>query len=68
VAESSPSEAPPSHEGSEARARAEELLGRIEELESLDDSAFGVFGAGDWLACVLAALLVPAAILLWFAP
>lgn len=68
MAESSPSEAPPSHEAAESRARVEELMRRIEALESLDDSAFGPFGAGDWLACAVAALLVPAAILLWFAP
>jgi hypothetical protein len=68
VAKNSPREAPPSYESSEARARAEELMRRIEELESLDDSAFGAFGAGDWLVCMLAALALPAAILLWFAP
>jgi hypothetical protein len=52
----------------DANARALELLRRIDELEDQDDSAFGAFGARDWIVCVLGALLLPAAILLWFAP
>lgn len=56
---------PPGSPGVDARVR--ELVRRIEELESTDDSAFGRFGAADWIACVLLALLVPVAILLWFA-
>jgi hypothetical protein len=49
-----------------ADPRIPELLRRIEELEALDESQLGPFTAWDWLACALAALAVPAAVLWWF--
>jgi len=55
------------HRSSEERARVLELERRIEELLALDDERFGGFGVGDWIACVCFALIVPAAVLLWFA-
>ena len=53
-------------EPDEANPRARELLRRIEELEALEESAFGRFTRWDWLACVLVALVLPGAALLWF--
>jgi hypothetical protein len=47
--------------------RAAELERRIEQLEALDESAFGGFTAWDWLVCVIGALLVPAIVAWWFA-
>lgn len=43
-----------------------DLERRIEELESLDDAAFGEFTRVDWVLCILGALVVPYAIYLWF--
>jgi hypothetical protein len=48
-------------------ARVLELQRRIEELEAQDEDAFGHFGAVDWIACILVALVLPAALLFWFA-
>ena len=53
-------------EPDEAGERARELLRRIEELEGLEESAFGSFTRWDWLACALIALILPAAALWWF--
>jgi hypothetical protein len=50
-----------------ASARVAELERRIRELEALDESAFGGFTHLDWLACALIALVLPAALLVWFA-
>ncbi len=63
-----PSPIEPVHEAqpAEANPRARELLRRIEELEALEESAFGRFTRWDWLACALVALVLPAAALLWF--
>jgi hypothetical protein len=63
-----PSRIPPSEEvpAPEADPRLLELVRRIEELEALDESHLGPFTAWDWLACALAALVLPAAVLWWF--
>jgi len=53
-------------EAAETNPRVLELLRRIEELEALQESALGRFTRWDWLACVLVALVLPAAALLWF--
>ena len=58
---------PPDHEEPSMGTRAEELERRIEELEALEDSAFGRFTAWDWLVCVIGALVVPAIAAWWFA-
>jgi hypothetical protein len=50
-----------------ASARVAELHGRIEELEAQGDDRFGRFDAGDWLACILLALVVPALLIFRFA-
>jgi hypothetical protein len=65
-----PSRALPEHGGGPdpAHERALELARRIEELEALDDSAFGGFTSWDWLACTLIALVLPVAAFLWFGP
>lgn len=47
--------------------RVAELESRIRQMEELDDSSLGRFGAWDWLVTVLAGLLLPAAALWWFA-
>ena len=60
-------EAAPAGEALEARARVSELHRRIEELEALEHAELGRFTALDWLACVVGALALPAALLLWFA-
>ena len=60
------SEAAPPAEALEEDA-VQELHRRIEELEVLDESAFGRFTALDWLACASVSLLLPAALLVWFA-
>jgi len=50
----------------EANERVRELLRRIEEIETLGESAFGRFTRWDWIACVLLTLALPTAALLWF--
>jgi hypothetical protein len=49
------------------RSRAEELKRRIEQLEALDEDAFGSFGGVDWLLCVLGAVILPILAVWWFA-
>ncbi len=44
-----------------------ELEGRIEEIESLDDSVVGSFTGWDWLVCVIGSLVLPAIAIWWFA-
>jgi hypothetical protein len=44
-----------------------DLERRIEELENLDESAFGNFTTWDWLLCIFGALVIPYLALLWFA-
>ena len=58
---------PDSHRTSDPGARVLELQRRIEKLEAQDDELFGRFGVRDWVACILVALIVPTAVLLWFA-
>lgn len=58
---------PDSHRSSDLGARVVELQRRIEELEAQDDELFGRFGVRDWVACIVVALVVPTAALLWFA-
>ncbi len=60
-------EPPPAHPTAGASARVDELHRRIEELEALGEDRFGRFGAVDWIACVLAAVVVPVLLILWFA-
>ena len=60
------SESAPPPEAPEEDA-VQELHRRIEELELQDESAFGRFTALDWLACAFLSLLLPAALLVWFA-
>ena len=62
-----PGTSPRSGASSEESARVRELERRIHELESQGESAFGRFGALDWLVCALFALALPAAIVAWFA-
>jgi hypothetical protein len=45
----------------------EELERRIDELETLDEDAFGQFTTLDWVICVIGALALPYLALLWFA-
>ena len=45
----------------------EDLEHRIEALEALDDSALGRFTALDWVICIVGSVLIPAALLWWFA-
>ncbi len=45
----------------------DELEGRIEEIESLDDSVIGSFTGWDWLVCVIGSLVLPAIAMWWFA-
>ena len=45
----------------------EELERRIDELEGLDEEAFGQFTALDWVICTIGALALPYLALLWFA-
>ena len=58
---------PRNHEEPCMGTRAAELERRIEELEALQESAFGRFTAWDWLVCVIGALVVPAIAAWWFA-
>ena len=53
--------------GRSGDVRVEELERRIEELLAADDGRFGRFGAADWAACIAFALVLPIALLLWFA-
>jgi hypothetical protein len=50
------------------KPRAHELERRIEELEALDESAFGRFTAWDWALCIVFALVLPHLAAWWFAP
>jgi len=61
AASGDPAASPPADE------RAAELERRIEELEALEESAFGRFTAWDWFVCVIGALVVPAIAAWWFA-
>ena len=45
----------------------DELEGRLEELESLDDAQFGRFTKWDWLAVLLTSLVLPYLVFWWFA-
>lgn len=45
-----------------------ELERRIAILETDDGAGFGHFGALDWCACVLGALVLPYLAVLWFWP
>jgi hypothetical protein len=45
----------------------DDLERRIDELEGLDESAFGGFSALDWLICLLGAVVIPCLALVWFA-
>ena len=45
----------------------EELEGRIETLEALDDAKLGSFTKWDWVICVVGAVILPAIALWWFA-
>ena len=65
--ESAQVEGSQAHAAAVSNARVAELHRRIEELEGPDEERFGRFGAADWVACVLVALLVPALLILWFA-
>jgi hypothetical protein len=56
-----------SAEAREDADRVAELERRIDELDSLDESAFGAFTAWDWLACTVFAVVLPALALWWFA-
>jgi hypothetical protein len=66
VGEPARSESAPPAEAPEEGA-VQELHRRIEELELQDESAFGRFTTLDWLACALLSLVLPAALLVWFA-
>ncbi len=48
-------------------ALVDELEGRIEEIDGLDDVAIGHFTGWDWLVCVIGAVVVPAIAMWWFA-
>ena len=67
MGKSSQVEAHESHPTAGESARVAELQRRIEELEAPDEDRFGRFGAGDWIACIIASLVVPAIVVLWFA-
>jgi hypothetical protein len=54
-------------EAREDAARVAELERRIDELEGLDESAFGAFTAWDWLLCTVFAVALPGLALWWFA-
>lgn len=56
-----------SAEAREDADRVAELERRIDELDSLDESAFGAFTPWDWLACTVFAVVLPALALWWFA-
>lgn len=45
----------------------QELEGRIETLETLDDSALGSFTSLDWVIVVLGSVLIPGVWLWWVA-
>ena len=55
-----------SHSTENRAAVVADLESRIEELESLDEEAFGGFTRLDWVCCVLGAVLLPYAAFLWF--
>jgi hypothetical protein len=48
--------------------RARELEGRIEELETRDEAAFGRFTSWDWTVCIVFALVLPLLGVWWWAP
>ena len=48
--------------------RAHELEGRIEELETRDEAAFGRFTTWDWTVCIIFALVLPLLGVWWWAP
>lgn len=58
---------PPDRTPQGDQSHANALRARIERLESEDESAFGEFGTGDWLLCVLGSLIIPAVVAWWFA-
>jgi hypothetical protein len=43
-----------------------ELERRIDELETLDEEAFGQFTPLDWVICVIGAIALPYLALIWF--
>ena len=45
----------------------DELERRLEELESLDDAAFGRFTKWDWLFVLLTSLVLPYLVFWWLA-
>lgn len=46
----------------------EDLERRIDELDGLDESAFGSFTLLDWIICIGGALVLPCLMVIWFAP
>ena len=44
-----------------------ELQRRIEELEGMNEAAFGEFTSRDWWICILGSLVIPLLALWWFA-
>ena len=47
--------------------RVRELERRIQELESIDEAAFGRFTAWDWTACIAFGLALPLLGIWWWA-
>ena len=67
MSSTSPTDPGAGAEQTPAGAFVDELEGRIEEIESLDDSVIGSFTGWDWLVCVIGSLVLPAIALWWFA-
>ena len=59
--------ATPDSEKTSRELVVEDLERTIETMEALDDSALGPFTAWDWVICVVGSVLIPAALLWWFA-
>ncbi|MBW2295436.1 MAG: hypothetical protein JRG89_15115 [Deltaproteobacteria bacterium] len=47
--------------------RVRELERRIQELETLDEAAFGHFTAWDWTVCIVFGLALPLLGIWWWA-
>ena len=60
-------EHPVAKSGDERARLVDDLASRIDELEGLDESAFGNFTVLDWVICVLGAVVIPVLALVWFA-
>ena len=60
-------DSPVGEPGGERTRLVDDLERRIEELEGLDESAFGGFSALDWVICLLGAVVIPVLALVWFA-